>query len=71
MGKGYLSKNHVTVDVLIILRIPLATHNAMLLGVIQPMSSAAGANEAHELIRFYPHDLFDTLVSPKLQQLTA
>ena len=43
----------------------------MLLGVVDPVSSAPGSNDALELIGLDPEELLDKPVPPDVEQLAA
>jgi hypothetical protein len=51
--------------------VSLDAHQAMLLAVVQPMTSAASTNNPLHRIDLDPHQLLNTPVTPKLQALAA
>lgn len=66
-----LGDQHVAIHVAVDGRVPLDAHQAVLLGVVQPVAGAPGADQALQLVGLHPHQLVHALVAPDLQALAA
>ena len=70
-GLSDLGDYHVAVDVAVDLRVAFEAHEAVFLGVVEPVAGSACPDDALELVGFDPDYFLDAFVAPELEALAA
>mmetsp|Transcript_73326 Transcript_73326/g.218871 ORF Transcript_73326/g.218871 Transcript_73326/m.218871 type:complete len:422 (-) Transcript_73326:1081-2346(-) len=70
-GLTNLTDDDIAVQVPVQFGVPLDTDEAVLLGVVDPVTSSAGANDSLQLVRLHPNDLLYPLVPPDAEAVAC
>lgn len=70
-GLAYLAYNNVTVQTGIDARVSLDSDEAVLFGVVEPVSSLTSDDQSVDLVGLDPYDLVNSTVAPFCEALTT
>lgn len=67
----HLGYNHIAVNFCIDFGVSFDANQAVLFGMVEPVTSLTGDNESLDLVCFDPHELIDFLITPLIHALSS